>query len=140
MNLTNAYAKLVAPPLPNRGMINPWLKNLAQNMAQTSGFFDEKELPWIAEIKERLDVREPQAAETTARFRKADVQLAMAVEDVINKSSETLKYDVQMAKNMAMDNEHRTLRGREVVWMVIDYFKTHKSLQTFYSYQDLINF
>eukprot|EP00969_Alexandrium_andersonii_P080791 3561761-Alexandrium_andersonii.AAC.1 len=39
-----------------------------------------------------------------------------------------------------MDNEHRTLRGREVVRMVIDYFKTHKSLQTYYSYQDLINF
>eukprot|EP00969_Alexandrium_andersonii_P024283 1059713-Alexandrium_andersonii.AAC.1 len=34
-------------------MINPWLKNLAQNMARTSGFFDEKELPWIAEIKEK---------------------------------------------------------------------------------------
>eukprot|EP00969_Alexandrium_andersonii_P194797 8604408-Alexandrium_andersonii.AAC.1 len=62
-------------------------------MAQTSGFFDEKELPWIAEIK---DVRELQAAETTDRFRKADMQLAIAVEDVINKSSETLKYDVQM--------------------------------------------
>eukprot|EP00969_Alexandrium_andersonii_P112115 4951506-Alexandrium_andersonii.AAC.1 len=41
---------------------------------------------------------------------------------------------------MAMGNEHRTLRGREVVWMVIDYFKTHKSLQTYYSDQDLINF
>eukprot|EP00969_Alexandrium_andersonii_P365207 15465711-Alexandrium_andersonii.AAC.1 len=60
MNLTNAYANLVAPPLPNRGMINPWLKNLAQNMARTSGFFDEKELPWIAEIKETLDVKERQ--------------------------------------------------------------------------------
>eukprot|EP00969_Alexandrium_andersonii_P353029 15438957-Alexandrium_andersonii.AAC.1 len=82
-------------------------------MARTSGFFDEKELPWIAEIKTKLDVRELQAAETTARFRKADMQLATAVEDVINKSSETLKYDVQMAKNLAMDNEHRTLRGRE---------------------------
>eukprot|EP00969_Alexandrium_andersonii_P166799 7370592-Alexandrium_andersonii.AAC.1 len=64
----------------------------------------------------------------------------MAVEDVINKSSETLKYDVQMAKNLAVGNEHRTLRGREVVWMVIDYFETHKSLQTYYSDQDLINF
>eukprot|EP00969_Alexandrium_andersonii_P355473 15444476-Alexandrium_andersonii.AAC.1 len=117
MNLTDAYAKLVAPPLPTRGMINPWLKNLAQNIARTSGFFDEKELPWIAEFKDKLDVKELQAAETTARFHKADVQLAMAVEDVINKSSETLKSDVQMAKNLPMDNEHRTLRGREVVWM-----------------------
>eukprot|EP00969_Alexandrium_andersonii_P237968 10503478-Alexandrium_andersonii.AAC.1 len=66
------------------------------------------------------------------------MQLAIAVEDVINKSSETLKYDIQHAKNLAMDNERRTLRGREVVWMVFDYFKTHKSLQTYYSYQDLI--
>eukprot|EP00969_Alexandrium_andersonii_P182236 8052976-Alexandrium_andersonii.AAC.1 len=82
-------------------------------MARTSGFFDEKELPWIAETKDKMDVRELQSVETTARFRKADMQLAMAVEDVINKSSETLKYDVQMAKNMAMDNEQRTLRGRE---------------------------
>eukprot|EP00969_Alexandrium_andersonii_P137525 6082509-Alexandrium_andersonii.AAC.1 len=44
-----------------------------------------------------------------------------------------------MAKNLAMGNEDRTLRGREVVWMVIDFFRTHKSLQTFYSYQDLMN-
>eukprot|EP00969_Alexandrium_andersonii_P242508 10710935-Alexandrium_andersonii.AAC.1 len=62
-------------------MINPWLKNLAQNMARTSGFFDEKEPPWVAEIKEKLDAKELQAAETTARFRKADMQLAMAVAD-----------------------------------------------------------
>eukprot|EP00969_Alexandrium_andersonii_P120721 5337805-Alexandrium_andersonii.AAC.1 len=93
MNLTNTYQKFVAPPLPNRGMINPWLKNLALNLARTSGFFDEAELPWIAEISTKTSASELKAPETSARFRKADMQLAVAVEDVINKSSEPLKYD-----------------------------------------------
>eukprot|EP00969_Alexandrium_andersonii_P100541 4435411-Alexandrium_andersonii.AAC.1 len=61
MNLTNAYAKLVAPPLPHRGMVNPWLKTLAQNMARSSGFFDEAELPWIAEIARKTSAKELQA-------------------------------------------------------------------------------
>eukprot|EP00969_Alexandrium_andersonii_P270980 11976821-Alexandrium_andersonii.AAC.1 len=75
-------------------------------MARTSGFFDEKESPWAAETKDKTDVRQLQAAEATARFRKADTQLALAVEDVANKAPETLKYVAQVAKNMAMGNEH----------------------------------
>eukprot|EP00969_Alexandrium_andersonii_P295160 13047396-Alexandrium_andersonii.AAC.1 len=42
MNITNAYSKLAAPAFPTPGMINSWLKNLAQDMARTSGFCDEK--------------------------------------------------------------------------------------------------
>eukprot|EP00969_Alexandrium_andersonii_P008259 359461-Alexandrium_andersonii.AAC.1 len=78
----------------------------------------------IAEIKDKTDMKDVKAAETTARFRKADMRLAMAVEDVANKSPDTLKYDAQIAKIMATGNEHRTLRGRGVVWTVIGCFKT----------------
>eukprot|EP00969_Alexandrium_andersonii_P034368 1503832-Alexandrium_andersonii.AAC.1 len=46
LNLNAAYSKLAIADLPAAGNNQPWLLSVATALAQSSGFFDEIEIPW----------------------------------------------------------------------------------------------
>ena len=73
------------------------------------------------------------------RFFKADLALARAVEVVVNRSNESLKYDFQVQQSKVFRETGRSLRGRQMVWLVLDFFRTNRSLKTVYAYEDMEN-
>eukprot|EP00969_Alexandrium_andersonii_P078941 3481254-Alexandrium_andersonii.AAC.1 len=49
-DLNSAYARLVISELPAAGKNQTWLRAVAAVLAQSSGFLDEADVPWIDEI------------------------------------------------------------------------------------------
>eukprot|EP00969_Alexandrium_andersonii_P163986 7247794-Alexandrium_andersonii.AAC.1 len=114
LNLNSAYSKLAITDLPTAGNNQPWLLSIATALAQSSGFFDEIEIPWIKEIKEKkfeeLGVQDP-----SDRLSKANMQLAMVLDGVVAKNNTRLKHHLDMKKEKTMLDHARTMKGREVV-------------------------
>ncbi|MFM7987040.1 MAG: hypothetical protein ACKPKO_47785, partial [Candidatus Fonsibacter sp.] len=55
---------------------------------------------------------------------------------MIRSSGEPLSEDVTL-KAREFQQRHMLLRGRQTIWMMIDYFKTNRSLQEQFSGQDI---
>ena len=138
VHLSKAYEKLEVPPLPNPGRIKQWLMAIGESLVRTSGVTsDEVEIEWLHEVYEKT-FEELGQLSPDPRLRKADLQLAVQTEKVINKSSETVKYQLELKKAAIRAQENRILKGREMIWMVVDHFKMNASLKVFYTFQDLL--
>ena len=70
------------------------------------------------------------------RARKADISLHKSMVTLINGTQEFIKHDLVREERNAFEND-TTLGGRQVVWMLLNYFKTNKSLQQQYTYEDI---
>ena len=55
---------------------------------------------------------------------------------MIKSSGESLSEYVTLKAREYTQRSH-ILRGRQIVWMMIDYFKTNRSLQEQYTWQDI---
>ena len=55
---------------------------------------------------------------------------------MIKSSGEPLSEDVTL-KAREYQQRSMILRGRQIIWMMIDYFKTNRSLQEQYTWQDI---
>eukprot|EP00974_Lingulodinium_polyedra_P107522 10406179-Lingulodinium_polyedra.AAC.1 len=61
-------------------------------MVVVGGLPDEAEVPWIEEV--RAATLGPLATKESERFARADVVLGQALLAVVNKSNETIRYDI----------------------------------------------
>ena len=52
------------------------------------------------------------------------------------RSGESLSEDITL-KAREFAQRSKILRGRQIMWMTIDYFKTNRSLQEQYTWQDI---
>ncbi|MFM7980249.1 MAG: hypothetical protein ACKPKO_13120, partial [Candidatus Fonsibacter sp.] len=70
------------------------------------------------------------------RWTRLDFALSRALQGMIKSSGESLSEDVTLR---AREYQQRSmiLRGRQIIWMMIDYFKTNRSLQEQYTWQDI---
>ena len=67
---------------------------------------------------------------------KAGFSLAKALQGIIISSGESLSEDITL-KAREFAQRSKILRGRQMIWMMIDYFKTNRSLQEQYTWQDI---
>ena len=98
---------------------------------------DEIEMAWLFEVFDKTPAELGQLS-NDPRLRKADLVLAVQTEKAINKSNETVKYQLELRKIALRQEENRIMRGREMIWLVVDHFKMNASLKTFYTFQDLL--
>ncbi|MFM7989752.1 MAG: hypothetical protein ACKPKO_61610, partial [Candidatus Fonsibacter sp.] len=70
------------------------------------------------------------------RWRRLDFSLSRALQGMIKSSGEPLSEDVAL-KAREYQQRSMILRGRQIIWMMIDYFKTNRSLQEQYTWQDI---
>ena len=78
----------------------------------------------------------PMPYDTLDRWRKLDFALAKALHGILNESKESLTEDV-IIKSRECAQSNSNLKGRQIVWMMLDYFKTNRTLQEQYKYQDI---
>ena len=55
---------------------------------------------------------------------------------MVRSSGESLSEDITL-KAREFAQRSNILRGRQIIWMMIDYFKTNRSLQEQYTWQDI---
>ncbi|MFM7983507.1 MAG: hypothetical protein ACKPKO_29695, partial [Candidatus Fonsibacter sp.] len=70
------------------------------------------------------------------RWKRLDFSLSRALQGMIRSSGEPLSEDVTL-KAREFQQHHMLLRGRQIIWMMIDYFKTNRSLQEQFTWQDI---
>ncbi|MFM7990135.1 MAG: hypothetical protein ACKPKO_63550, partial [Candidatus Fonsibacter sp.] len=69
-------------------------------------------------------------------WRKLDVALARGLHSILRQSEEFLTEDVVL-KAREMSQLNAILKGRKIVWVMFDYFKTSRTLQDHYKYLDI---
>eukprot|EP00974_Lingulodinium_polyedra_P089687 8696691-Lingulodinium_polyedra.AAC.1 len=62
--------------------------------------------------------------------------LGQALEQILVKSSESIKFDVD-TRRAELRLKDQMMNGRQIVHMVLNYFQTDQSLSTQYAFQDL---
>ena len=110
------------------------------------GFSDELEIAWLAECSSKAfeelnqsgwaSRSPPLPFDTLDRWRKLDFALAKALHGILKQSKESLTEDV-ILKTRECAQSNSILKGRQIVWMMLDYFKTNRTLQEQYKYQDI---
>ncbi|MFM7982398.1 MAG: hypothetical protein ACKPKO_24065, partial [Candidatus Fonsibacter sp.] len=105
-------------------------------------FSDELEVAWLAECTQQMfdelamssrSVQAPNPNDNIDRWRKLDFALARGIHNILRQSKEALTEDVVLeAREMSQNST--ILKGRRIVWMMLDYFKTNKTLQEQYKY------
>ena len=70
------------------------------------------------------------------RWKSLDLSLSRALRWMIQSSGESLSEDVAL-KAREFAQRSNILRGRQIIRLMIDYFKTNRSLQEQYTWQDI---
>ena len=133
---SKAYERLEVPALPKPGKVDQWLQHIAESLVRSGGYSDDKELAWLFEVK-TATAESLAILSSSSRFQKADIALAAKVESVIMKSEASLRQQMQLRKVALQRTEFRILKGRELIWMVLDFFKLNKDMAPYYDYQDI---
>ena len=71
-----------------------------------------------------------------ARGRRLDLVMEHMVAACIHKSGETLSEDLFLADRDAAEKD-QILMGRQIVWMILDVFKSYRCMAEQYSLEDL---
>ena len=110
------------------------------------GGSDELEIAWLAECSSKAfeelnqsgwaSRSPPLPFDTLDRWRKLDFALAKALHGILKQSKESLTEDV-ILKTRECAQSNSILKGRHIVLMMLDYFKTNRTLQEQYKYQDI---
>ena len=99
---------------------------LGYNLTTAGGYVDKRELEWIHEVQE---LSFDQLADGGCdRMRKCDMTLGKALISLLNGTNEPLKNDLIVIQSK-MWQDNKVLSGRQIVKMILDYFKTHRDLQ-----------
>ena len=123
-----------APPFPNINEQTSWLSNVAKALVASSVYDDRREVEWLMEVKTKKFEELSDSGE--ARFAPLDSLLAIALE---SKLPQDLRRKVSQASEKKLLAENDVLTGRQIVWMVLNYFKTSDHMSILYSYDALMD-
>ena len=85
---------------------------------------------------EQLEDSDMEVTEDHLRWKRLDCSLSRALQGMIKSSGEALSEDVTL-KAREYTQRSNILRGRQIIWMMIDCFKTSRSLQEQRTWQDI---
>ena len=105
------------------------------------GLSDELEVAWLSECSSKTfdelvfsdwSLRGTTSAnDSSDRWRKLDFALAKALDGILQQSKESWTEDVVL-KSRKLSQRNIILKGRQIVWIMLDYFKTNRTLQEQY--------
>ena len=104
-----------------------WLCSLGTSAVVSGNYGDELEFTWLRECWkksfEEFEDSDMEVIEDHLRWKQLDFALGRALQGMIKSSGESLSEDVTL-KAREYTQRSKILRGRQIVWMRIDYFKT----------------
>ena len=109
-----------------------------RNLIAASSHADTLEIAWLAEAKTKTfeELGDSSGAGwAAARFHHLDANMATAIIRTLSKEAQ-LRTRVQREENKLV-KLNRIIKGRQVVWMIYDWFKTKPHMQSHHSYNDL---
>ena len=127
---SRAYEKLVCPSFPQYGDMKNWMTQLKRNVVAVAPYTDMIEIVWLNECLTKTFAELADAG--SPRMKRLDLVLSKCLAVVIHKSGEQLSEDVFLADRDSADRD-QILGGRQMVWMMLDFFKTHRSMLEQYS-------
>ena len=137
---TKAYEKLSVPSFPKGGEMTNWIYSLGTGVVAAGFYGDELEVTWLRECWSKsfgqLESSDLDGAKDQIRWKRLDFSLPRALQGMVKSSGESLSEDVTL-KAREYAHKNKILRGRQIIWMMIDYFKTNRSLQEQYTWQDI---
>ena len=117
-----------------------WLYSLGTAAVFSGNFGDELVVTWLKgcwrKSFEELENSDVDVAEDPSRWKRLDSALSKALQGMIKSSGESLSEDVTR-KAREYTQRSNILRGRHIIWVMIDYFNTNRSLQEQYTRQDI---
>ncbi|MCP3879628.1 MAG: hypothetical protein GY701_14740, partial [Sulfitobacter sp.] len=121
------------PPLPNASQYRAWIITVLQNLVAAAGRPDEKGIAWGREVE---DETKPPAyfAVSGRRFATIDRKFGAALSKVA--TGELGRKSTQL-QDQAMQNDHRMIKGREVLRVIVRYYATGKNAEVMFSLNDL---
>ena len=138
-----SYEKCNAPKFPRGGDTLNWMISMSTNLCMAGGYTDQDETAWLKEchIKSFEELADADSSLQTSgmkgdRARKADIMLHKTMVGLINSTQEPLKNDLVREERKAYKDD-KALGGRQLVWMLLNYFKTNRSLVQRYTWEDI---
>ena len=118
------------------GEMTNWVYYLGTATVVSGCFGDELEVKWLRECWSKafdeLECSDMDGTHGQVRWKRLDFALPRALQGMIRSSGESLSEDVSL-KAREFAQRSMVLRGRQIIWIMIDYFKKnsrslHKSL------------
>ena len=136
---TDTVEKIVIPKFPSVANVATWFNTIKRNVCAATGKDDYKEVIWLDEIQKQGTTFETLANSGENRFKSADMKLAVSLSACIKDGNSELNRELQRLEQDCMSNKKECLRGRQILWMILDYFKTNRDMSVVYTVQDLTN-
>ena len=137
---TKASEKRSVPSFPKGGEMTNWIYSLGTGVVAAGFYGDGLEVTWIRECWtksfDQLESSDLDGAKEQIRWKRLDFSISRALQGMVKSSGESLSEDVTL-KAREYAHKKRILRGRQIIWMMIDYFKTSRSLQDQNTWQDI---
>jgi len=124
---------VVAPAFPNINEQTSWLSKVAKNLVAASVHDDRREVEWFMQVKTKSF--EELANSGEVRFAPLDALLCTALEPTLPKALERT-YSTKCEQALLTKND--VLTGRQLAWLILNYFKTSDHMSIVYSHQTLM--
>ena len=133
--------KLSAPPFPTITNLASWQSNLSQALVQTSGVRDVRIIiEWISAVWAPGAKIDHFATSGGESFVTLDVKLSVALQHIISHGGQDAK-ELKDAVHRKMDEAMKKmtlLTGRQIVFMLLENFKTFDNSEMVYGFDHLV--
>ena len=126
-----AATAVTIPPFPTYNHLTEWIASIGRNLWIVSQYTDQAEIPWLKEVNTKTFDELAEPGEN--RFRYLDALLIPGLE----KKLPTDLAREYKEKNKELDKQNKTIGGRQLVKMVIEYYKSTHVMNIMYSYQNI---
>ena len=126
--------RVTVPKFPTLASLKQWHSQLIRNLVLASGRTDHVELRWLDEILKVGAKFEDFHNSGGARFATLDIKLHCAMTQVIKDGCRTLAAKLSTLEDEAMA-KGMLLKGRQLVWLVHDWFRLNPEMQQVYGLQ-----
>ena len=128
--------KLQVPKWPHVAQLPQWLIQLGKNLVSISPHNDCAEVKWLQEAKEKSF--EELADSGPPRFQKMDLKMATEMQSAYKDADGALRLmqEIQILDE-DITNKGGMLRGRQYVKLILEHFKTDRSLDKAWQIEDL---
>ena len=119
------------PKFPSFNDLTDWIASIGRNLWIASQYIDKREITWLKEVHDKTfdELADP----GEVRFRYLD---ALMIPGLEKRMPDDLRRDYK-DKNKEYDKENNSIGGRQIVKMVIEYYRSSNVMNTLYSYDNL---
>jgi hypothetical protein len=126
------------PSFPGINQLVNYRIELASSLSTASGRYDCKEIAWFEEIMAPGKTFEDLADSGLHRFLSLDVKLGVQLIPTIRARNDVkILYDDILLRTRDAVGMGRILKGRQIVWLILDHYKCNSNLELVYTIEHL---